>query len=200
MNFAYADPPYPGCAHFYKDHEDYAGEVDHRELVERLQDEFDFWVLHTNIPGLRMMEREHILPENGIRIGQWIKPFAAFKRNVPVAYAYEPVIFKSVRKPVVSKRLVMRDFIEGPVVRASITMKRGLTGAKPEDVCHWAFEVAAARPDDTLHDLFPGTGAVTKAWKSWQGKFNLPANLEEMEAMAAKAPHPMTRPDEKGRT
>lgn len=30
MRLAIADPPYPGCAHLYRDHPDYAGEVDHR--------------------------------------------------------------------------------------------------------------------------------------------------------------------------
>src|SRR5690242_1542294 len=127
MRIAYADPPYPGCADLYKDHPDYGGEVDHAALVATLELDFDGWVLHTHVGGLRMMEREHILPSTGIRICQWFKPFAAFKRNVSVAYAYEPVIIKAARKPVVSKRLVMRDYIECP-----ITMKRGLTGAKPE--------------------------------------------------------------------
>lgn len=177
MKLGYADPPYIGCAHLYKDHPDYAGEVDHRALIERLQSEFDGWVLHTHAPGLRIMEQEHMLPADGIRICQWIKPFAAFKRNVSVAYAYEPVIIKAARKPVVSKRLTMRDYIECP-----ITMKRGLTGAKPEKVCHWAFELLGARPDDELVDLFPGSGAVTKAWKTWQGKFALPEQFSLTEA------------------
>lgn len=165
MRLAYADPPYIGCAGLYEEKR----EVDHAALVERLQAEYDGWVLHTNVGGLRIMERAHILPENGIRICQWFKPFCAFKRNVSVAYAYEPVIIKAARKPVVSKRLVMRDWIAEP-----ITMKRGLTGVKPEAVCHWAFEILGARPQDELADLYPGTGAVTRAWKTWQGKFNLP--------------------------
>ena len=29
-------------------------------------------------------------------------------------------------------------------------------------------------------DLFPGTGAVTEAWRTWRGKFTLPA-LEAAE-------------------
>lgn len=62
-----------------------------------------------------------------------------------------------------------RDWIE-----CSITLRKGLTGAKPEVVCHWAFELVAARPDDELADLFPGTGAVTRAWQTWRGKFTLP--------------------------
>ena len=77
---------------------------------------------------------------------------------------------KPARKPVVSKRLVMRDWVE-----CSITLRRGLTGAKPEKVCHWAFEMLGARPDDDLIDLFPGTGAVTMAWQTWRGLFVLPA-------------------------
>lgn len=69
----------------------------------------------------------------------------------------------------VSKRLVMRDWIE-----CSITLKKGLTGAKPEAVCHWAFELVGARPEDDLDDMFPGTGAVTEAWRTWKLKFVLP--------------------------
>lgn len=163
MKIAYADPPYPGCADLYRDHPDYAGEVDHRALVAQLEADYDGWVLHTHTPGLRMMEREHILPIDGIRICQWVKPFAAFKRNVSVAYAYEPVIIKAARKPVVRQRVVMRDFIA-----ESITLKRGLTGAKPEKVCHWAFELVGAEMGDELFDLFPGTGAVSRAWHTWR--------------------------------
>jgi hypothetical protein len=173
MKLGYADPPYPGCADLYRDHPDYGGEVDHRVLINRLQSEFDGWVLHTHVSGLRMMEREQMLPADGVRICQWVKPFAAFKRNVSVAYAYEPVIVKAARKPVVSKRIVMRDYVECP-----ITMKRGLTGAKPEKVCHWAFELLGAHPSDDLVDLFPGTGAVTRAWQSWCGLLMLPLSQQ----------------------
>lgn len=166
MRIGYADPPYPGCAHYYRDHPDFAGEVDHAALIRRLDHDFDGWVLHTHVPGLAVVIP--LLPKDA-RVMAWVKGFAAFKRNVPVAYAWEPVVVKAARKPVVSKRLVMRDWVE-----CGITLKRGLTGAKPEKVCHWAFEVAGARPEDELSDLFPGTGAVTKAWKTWGGLFVLP--------------------------
>jgi hypothetical protein len=163
MKIAYADPPYPGCAEYYRDHPDYDGEVDHRALVSRLENEFDGWVLHTHVAGLRMMERDRILPSDGIRICQWVKPFAAFKSNVSVAYAYEPVVIKAARKPVVKRHIVMRDWIAEP-----ITMQRGLVGAKPEKVCHWAFEVVGAEVGDELVDLFPGTGAITRAWQTYR--------------------------------
>jgi hypothetical protein len=53
-------------------------------------------------------------------------------------------------------------------VAEGITMKRGLTGAKPEAVCRWAFEVLGMNADDELVDVFPGSGAVTRAWEAWR--------------------------------
>lgn len=171
MRIAYADPPYIGCASLYRDHPDYAGEVDHVRLVEQLQSDFDGWVLHAAATPRSMAVLAPLVEATGARWMSWVKGFAAFKRNVSVAYAWEPVIVKPARKPVVSKRRVMRDWIECP-----ITLRRGLTGAKPENVCHWAFEVVGARPDDEMIDLFPGTGAVTRAWASWCGLFTLPVS------------------------
>jgi len=169
MKIGYADPPYIGCAHLYKDHPDYAGEVDHAALIAQLEDEFDGWILHASATPRSMTAIAPLVEKTSARWMAWVKPFAAFKRNVSVAYAWEPVIIKPARKPVVSKRLVMRDWIDCP-----ITMKRGLTGAKPEKVCHWAFEMVAARPDDDFVDLFPGSGAVSAAWTTWQKLFTLP--------------------------
>ena len=54
------------------------------------------------------------------------------------------------------------------VVSANITLKRGLTGAKPEAFCRWMFAVLGMQPGDELVDLFPGTGAVTQAYEAWQ--------------------------------
>lgn len=161
MRLAYADPPYPGQSKkHYKNHPDYAGEVDHSALMHRLVNDFDGFVLHTSSSALRQ-----ILPEapSDARVMAWVKPFAAFKRNVPVAYAWEPVLVRPVRKPVVTKRIVLRDWIS-----ECITLKKGLAGAKPAAVVRWACEVSGLTADDELVDLFPGTGAVTDAWRAWQ--------------------------------
>lgn len=174
MKLGYADPPYIGCAHLYRDHPDYAGEVDHAALIARLESEFDGWVLHASATSTSIATLAPLVAATGARWCSWVKGFAAFKRNVSVAYAWEPVIIKAARKPVVSKRLVARDWVECP-----ITLRRGLTGAKPEKVCHWAFELMGAHPDDELADLFPGSGAVSRAWQSWRGLFTLPALTQE---------------------
>jgi hypothetical protein len=164
LRIGYADPPYPGqSAKHYSDHADYAGEVDHGELLQRLDADYDGWVLHTSSPALEQVL--HLAREHGVgpyRVMAWVKPFAAFKRNVSVAYAWEPVLVKAVRKPLVGGGIVMRDY-----VAESITMRRGLSGAKPERVCWWLFEVLGAQPGDVLDDIFPGSGAVAAAWRSW---------------------------------
>jgi len=163
MRIGYADPPYVGCAILYKDHPDYGGEVDHAELIERLERDYDGWVLHASATPLSMKTIAPLIPASA-RWCSWVKGFAAFKRNVSPAYAWEPVIIKPARVAPVKSYMVMRDWFQ-----CSITMKRGLTGAKPEAVCHWAFELVGAKPDDDLDDMFPGTGAVSAAWQTWKG-------------------------------
>jgi len=166
MRIGYADPPYPGQSKkHYEDHPDYAGEVDHADLLRVLQTNYHGWVLHTSSVALK-----DVLPlcPPEARVMAWVKPFAAFKRNVSVAYAWEPVIVNAARKPEVTGRMVMRDFIAEPM-----TMQRGLSGAKPEAVCRWAFEMVGAHPDDELDDMFPGTGAVGQAWDVWRSTLSL---------------------------
>lgn len=163
MRIAYADPPYPGCAHLYPE----KTEVNHRQLLLSLR-KFDGWCLHTSSVALGEVLETAAKIHVDFRVMAWVKPFAAFKANVPVAYAWEPVIVKPCRKPVVSERLTLRDWIAEP-----ITLKRGLTGAKPEKVCRWLFEVMGLEPTDELVDLFPGTGAVTHAWETWRCELRL---------------------------
>ena len=167
MRLGYADPPYPGLAHLYKEHPDYAGEVDHAALIARLEADFDGWVLHTSATAIGIVAP--LLPPLA-RWGAWVKSFAAFKKGVRPAYAWEPVIFKPMRRMAenYSGSFVQRDWIEAPM-----TMRRGFVGAKPEAVCHWAFEIVGATKTDDFIDLYPGSGAVTRAWESWRPQLEL---------------------------
>ena len=170
MRLGYADPPYLGSAGRYAEEHpdalDWNDPAQHVRLFERLQDEFDGWVLHLSARPESIALYAPLVVGTGARWCTWVKGFAAFKRNVSVAYAHEPVLIKACRKPVVSGRLVLRDWI-----KESITLRRGLTGAKPEKVVHWAIELAGAQPQDTLIDMFPGTGAVGLAWETWRTQF-----------------------------
>jgi len=158
---AYADPPYPGHADRYKDHIDYDGEVDHAELVNRLCAEFpDGWALHTASTTLKQVLA---LCPNDVRIGAWVKPFGVFKPAVNPGYVWEPVIFRGGRRRTDRTEPTVRDWCSYP-----ITLERGVVGAKPEGVCFWVFAMLGLRQGDVLMDLFPGSGAVSRAWDRWQ--------------------------------
>ena len=158
MRFAYADPPYIGCAHFYPE----KTEVDHAELIARLCQEFpDGWALSCHTPSLRQLLP--LCPED-VRVMAWVKPFAAFKPNVNPAYAWEPVLVRGGRKRTREQETV-RDWISAP-----ITLQRGLVGVKPDAFAYWLFDVLGMEREDEFIDLFPGTGAVTRAWLKWRGR------------------------------
>ena len=151
MKFAYADPPYIGVAHRYPE----KTEVDHDELISRLSCEYpDGWALSCSSPSL--MQIMAILDTQGVsfRIMAWVKPFAAFKVNVGVAYAWEPVIVHGGRSRS-REQTTVRDWFSAP-----ITLKRGLVGAKPESFCRWILDVLNFLPGDTIDDLFPGTDVM----------------------------------------
>lgn len=165
MRFAYADPPYLGLAEkFYgKDHPDAADYDDpqtHRELIERLCDEFpDGWAMSLHLPSLRT-----ILPmcPDDVRLGAWVKPFASFKPGVNPAYAWEPVIFRGGRKRGRDERTV-RDWCA-----VNIALEKGLRGAKPRKFVLWIIDLLGVRPQDELVDLFPGSGIVGETFEEWR--------------------------------
>lgn len=63
----------------------------------------------------------------------------------------------------------MRDWVS-----ANITLKRGLTGAKPREFCRWLFAMLNIQPGDEFIDMFPGTGAVTAAFNEWIAATDVP--------------------------
>lgn len=158
---AYADPPYIGQAkkHYGKE-ESYGGEVDHVALVASLQ-QYDGWALSASSPSLQYILS--ICPPT-VRVGAWVKPFCSFKPNVNPAYAWEPVIFVPARKRGRDKPTI-RDFVS-----ANITLKKGLSGAKPPAFSAWIYDLLQMEPEDEFIDLFPGTGAVSQEIHNIQAK------------------------------
>ena len=41
---------------------------------------------------------------------------------------------------------------------------------KPAAVCRWIFTLLGAAPGDSLDDLFPSSGAVSRAWDAYTGQ------------------------------
>lgn len=165
MRFAYADPPYLGmCKRYY--HEHHGGgcwdDIEtHRALIERMG-EYDGWALSLTSGNLRT-----ILPmcPESVRVAAWVKPFGVFKVNVNPAYVWEPVIFRPAHVSLGRGIPTVRDWLA-----ESITLKRGIVGAKPERFALWLFDLLGVQPGDEFHDLFPGSGAVTAAYERWQAQ------------------------------
>lgn len=162
MKFAYADPPYVGQAEKHYSHDPRCAEVDHRELISQLCSDYpDGWALSLSSPSLQQILA--YCPSD-VRVAAWVKPFCAFKVNVNPAYAWEPVIFRGGRKRT-RKQDTTRDWLA-----ESITLKKGLCGAKPKAFCYWIFDLLNIEPGDTLDDLFPGTGIVGQCFEEYVAK------------------------------
>lgn len=156
LRFAYADPPYVGCSHLYPEHPDskrWDDPAEHVELMAILDNEFDGWALSLSVPSLRDLIAG---APDGTRIATWVKPFAAYKRNVRVAYTWEPVLWKrtALRR---DGDPVGRDHLSCP-----ITLQKGLVGAKPEAFCRWVLMLMGWQYGDTVIDMFPGTCVMNR--------------------------------------
>ena len=159
MKFAYADPPYLGCAKKRYGNSFYDDPFNQIDLLQSLdQGQYDAWAFSLHEPSLKVLSPH--LPE-GARIAAWVKPFAVFKRGVDPAYTWEPIFFKTARKWNKNQDTV-RDHLS-----CNIALKKGLVGAKPDGFWLWLFELLGAEPGDEFHDLFPGTGRGTEMWKQF---------------------------------
>jgi hypothetical protein len=123
--------------------------------MAELEQDYDGWALSASMPSLAAL-----LPgaPPDTRVAAWVKPFAAYKRNVRVAYTWEPVLWHRIapRRP---GDPVGRDHLSEP-----ITLKRGLVGAKPETFARWLAVLVGWQPGDHVTDVFPGTGVVGRTF------------------------------------
>ncbi len=179
MRVAYADPPYLGCCSLYQHHHPdglcWDESETHGQLIARLEREFpDGWALSASSPSLRWLMQ--FCPDD-VRVAAWVKPFAVFKPNVNPAYAWEPVIWRGGRR-MDRNHATARDW-----VAASITLRKGLTGAKPETFCWWLFSLLGLQADDEFVDVFPGTGIVGATFQQFCSQGLLPIS-EAVNAVA----------------
>lgn len=159
--FCYADPPYPGQAYrYYGKHPQYGGEVDHEALIKQLVAEYpDGWALSTSSMALQML-----LPwcPVGVRVGAWTKDWANSYPGQNPIYAWEPVIFYGGRPRVTETSVMMLDWVNKMPPQG-----REVIGAKPLEFNVWVFRFLNALQQDEMVDMFPGSGAVGRAWEAY---------------------------------
>jgi hypothetical protein len=162
---AYADPPYPGNAHLDRGHPDYAGEVDHATLIQRLQG-YDGWALSTSA---RALPAVLALCPPGVRVAAWHRGPRPTRSRHPLS-AWEPVIYHGHGSADTTTIDPHRadSLVHG--VAPMTTLPGRVIGAKPAAFCRWLFALLAADLVDSFEDLFPGSGAVTRAWAAFTGR------------------------------
>ena len=158
LRLGYADPPYlgQGVKRYGPHHPDAAvwDSIEaHADLLADLDRTYDGWAYCLSSTTLAA-----ILPiAPPCRIAAWTKPFAAFKSNVRIAYSWEPVLFKPGRDTTKLGAPVGRDSLA-----ESITLRRGLPGAKPDRFNRWILDLLGWKDGDTVVDLFPGTDGMAR--------------------------------------
>jgi len=180
--FAYADPPYLGCAkRYYGKRHDQAAVYDtvegHRALIDRLESEFpDGWALSCHVPSLGVLLS---MCRPGVRVGAWVKPFSGVRPRVRARFGWEPVIYRT---------SLAWDF--GPqftdYVIANGNRKVGerelFEGQKPEVFAAWIADLLGYRVGDSIVDLFPGSGALSRAFAKLDARCD--AGLFQLDLVA----------------
>lgn len=170
--FAYADPPYPGNSRrYYGHHPDYAGEVDHADLLSRLAT-YDGWALSTSAAALPAVLALAVAQDLPVRVAAWMRgarPHATARFPVN---AWEPVLYVPVASDVArdaSRAAGAGRRVDSLVhgVSAMRTLPGRVVGAKPAAFCRWVFDLIGATPRDAFDDLFPGSGIVGRTWEAF---------------------------------
>jgi hypothetical protein len=166
MRFAFADPPYPGKAHYYPEQQ----EVDHELLVRHLVDVFpDGWALSTSAEALPSVLA---LCPTGARVCAWFKgarPPSSRRTTIRptrakrALSAWEPLIVYGGRRPLPTDQV--HDLADGLIARGRHrSHPDAMIGMKPPAFAEWMFRQLGAAAGDTLVDVFPGSGAIGRAW------------------------------------
>lgn len=171
LRLAIADPPYPGRAGLYEGHKDFAGEVDHGALLEHLQG-YDGWALATDEPGLKIVVPLAHARGLDFSVGIWVRGPRPTPSRRPLR-TWEAVLYHPARE-LVSPSPARDVLIHHAQVCSTLGDDR-VVGAKPPAWSAWVFGLLAAQPGDQLDDLFPGSGAVGRAWAA----FNAAAQPED---------------------
>lgn len=167
MRFGYADPPYPGKAGYYVEQT----EVDHRELVELLTASYpDGYALSTSAAALR-----DVLPlcPPDVRVCVWRRR-VRYVRSTRALSAWEPLLVVGGRLLAAGEAQTIVDDLETPdlVIADDVLDYRGrygsfpraLVGMKPPEFAAWLFGMWGVQAGDEFVDLYPGSGAMTRAW------------------------------------
>jgi hypothetical protein len=162
LRFAYADPPYLGMCSRYG-HEHHGGGCwddvsTHAALIEQLA-EYDGWALSCTSRDLGWVLP--LIERPDVRVLAYCKTWVNLGHRVHPQYAWEPVVMAGSRAE--HSSLSPTDWTALHPMQSG----QGFFGNKPPGFTRWILACLGVQPDDQFDDLFPGSGAVTKAYEQW---------------------------------
>lgn len=204
MKLAIADPPYLGRARrWYGDgrgHGSGRGKADfheqahlwdkaamHHDLLAHLEADYDGWVIAASERSLPVYVP---LLSRDMRVGVWVKT-NGIPSGSRIRSTWEPVIY---RVPDELKTYRSGMSVDDTLI-CGVTRSE-FVGQKPEQWTHWVLSMLGYLPErDSVVDIFPGSGAVTKAIDTYR-----PAPQASQKEQLAPAHHRQRlRSDARGR-
>lgn len=166
LRLAIADPPYMGLAkRYYGDQPTYAGEVDHAALLSRLAT-YDGWALACSSRSVPTILALAVAQGLSVRLAIWHRRRAPHP-TARLVTAYEGVVFVPARSVAGGSTERITDVLIGVDAPRRPTLPGSVIGMKPPRWSAWVFQLLGATAGDTLDDLYPGSGMVSRAWASW---------------------------------
>lgn len=181
MRLAIADPPYLGRAalwyggrgrskqgtvgracgrgdgapEFHPDAHEWDDPVKHIALMSHLEDEFDGWAVAASAKTLAPLigTADHL----GARLAIW-HVTNAIPDGARVRSTWEAVFYR-----VPDGRRAVGTGHRVPDLLSAAHPRSGFVGAKPEAWTRWVLDLLGFCPDDEVIDVFPGSGAVSRA-------------------------------------
>src|SRR4051794_2920420 len=130
-------------------------------MIRRLLAEFDGWALSCSMRSLAFVLR--FCPVD-VLVLAWVKPISPPMGDHRI-YSWEPVVMYGTRRPTTPTRTHI--VASPPQFTFRARPDEHVIGEKPDAFCRWLFAAAGLTPDDEFTDLFPGSGAVGRAWDGW---------------------------------
>jgi hypothetical protein len=154
-----------GTPEYHPDAARWDDPAEHASLLAQIDRDFpDGWAYSLSAVSLRVLLP---LAPQGCRIMAWVKPWVAFTGAWP-AYGWEPVLARVSHGRTNLRRMKPKDWVAASVGAGHT---EPFFGSKPVEFSRWLIDVFALgeHPGDELVDMFPGSGAVSRAWAEFRG-------------------------------
>jgi hypothetical protein len=107
-----------------------------------------------------------VCPDVDVRLGSWYRYGRPTRARRPRP-SWEAVLY------VTARDAPWLDAGEDGLVYGvapRTTDPRRVIGAKPPPFAYWMFGLLGALPGDDFHDLFPGSGGISRAWGIFESR------------------------------